>query len=171
MISSTMQKSLNDQINAEMYSSYLYLSMSAYLETTGLAGFAGWMKSQAQEELFHAMKLFGYVHERGGRVILSAIDTPPGEWKSPLDIAESVLAHEEKVSGLINGLVDQALAEKDHATNAMLQWFITEQVEEEMTASDIVNKLKLIADSPNALFMIDQELGKRVFTMPAESAG
>ena len=171
MISTNMEKALNDQINAETYSAYLYLSMAAYFEDQGLPGFAAWMKAQAQEELFHAMKFFNYVNERGGRVRLEAIAEPPLEWSSVVDTFEATLDHEKHVTSLINTLVDKAIAEKDHATNNFLQWFVGEQVEEEDTASDILSKLKLMGEATGGLFMLDRELGQRVFTMPpAEQA-
>lgn len=166
MLNKKIEEALNSQINAEMYSSYLYLSMSAYFESTGLSGFANWMRAQAQEELMHAMKFYDYVNERGGRVILGPIEAPLSEWESPLATFEATYEHEQKVTGLINDLVNLAMEEKDHATNTFLQWFVTEQVEEEASASEIVNKLKLIGDAPGGLFMLDRELGTRVLTMP-----
>ncbi len=166
MLSKKMEKALNRQINAEIYSSYLYLAMSACFESLGLKGFSNWMRSQTQEELLHAMKFYHYVNERGGRIILAAIDAPPAEWDSALAVFEATLKHEQKVTGLINDLLDLAIKEKDHATNSFLQWFVTEQVEEEATASEIVNKLKLMGDAPGGLFMLDRELGQRTFTMP-----
>ncbi len=162
-----MVSALNKQINAELYSAYLYLSMSAYFQSINLSGFANWMRCQALEEQVHAMKLYDFVNERGGRVNLTAIEEPPSYWDSPLAVFEAVYQHEQKVTGMINGLVDLAIAEKDHATNSFLQWFVTEQVEEESSADGIVQKLKLIADAPGGLFMIDNELAQRAFTMPA----
>ncbi len=162
-----VQKAINDQINAELYSAYLYLAMSAYFHSTNLSGFANWVRVQALEEETHAGRFFDYVNERGGRVILGEIEKPPVEWKSPLDAFEAIYAHEQKVTGLINDLVDLALKEKDHATYNMLQWFVSEQVEEESSADEIVQKLKLIGSEGSGLFMIDQELAQRVFTMPA----
>ncbi len=167
MLSKPMEEALNSQINAELYSSYLYASMSAHFESTNLKGFANWMRVQAQEEMSHVVKLFDYVHEKGGKVTLTAIDGPPTEWDSPLAVFEAVYAHEQKVTGLINDLVDIAIEERDHATNITLQWFVTEQVEEEASADAVVQKLKLMSDAPGGLFMLDQELGQRVFTMPA----
>jgi ferritin len=165
-----IQDALNAQINAEIYSSYLYLSMSAYFESQNLAGMANWMRNQAQEEMIHAMKFFGFVNEREGRVLLTQVDGPETEWNSPLDVFENALAHEKKVTGLINDLVDLSLAEKDHAANIFLQWFVTEQVEEEATASSIVDKLKLIGDNPVALYMLDGELGQRTAPAPTDAA-
>ena len=136
-----------------------------------LKGFANWMRVQAQEEMVHAIKLFDYVNEKGGKVTLEAIEAPPTEWDSPLGAFEAVYAHEQKVTGLINDLVDIAIAERDHASNIMLQWFVTEQVEEEASADDAVQKLKLMAGAPGGLFMLDQELALRVFAMPASTSG
>jgi ferritin len=167
MIGEKMQKALNKQINAELYSAYLYLSMATYFKSINLDGFANWMRIQAQEELSHAMKLYDYVFERGEQVTLAAIDKPPAKWPSPLEAFKAVYKHEQKVTGLIHGLVDLATAEKDHATKNMLQWFVDEQVEEEASADEIVQKLKLVDKSSMGLFMLDQELGKRVFTPPS----
>ena len=168
MLSKKMEKAINQQINAELYSSYLYLSMATYFESISLDGFSNWMRQQVQEELFHAMKMFDFVCDRGGRVILKAIDGPPSKWASPLDAFANVLTHEQKVTGLINDLVNLTLEERDHATTTFLQWFVSEQVEEESTAGTLVDKLKLIGKDANGLFMLDTELGQRVFTMPAK---
>ena len=168
MLSKNMEKALNGQINAEIYSSYMYLSMSAWFAQSGLAGFANWMNQQAQEEMFHAMKLFDFVNERGGRVLLDAIDKPPTDWKSTTDVIEATLKHEQKVTGLINDLVNQALDERDHATNIFLQWFVSEQVEEEDNVGGVLDKLKLIGKDTSGLFALDQEMGQRVFTLPAK---
>ena len=169
MLSDKMEAAINQQINAEMYSSYLYLSMATYFESISLGGFSNWMRQQAQEEMFHGMKMFDFVCERGGRVTLKAIDEPPSEWSSVLDVMENVLAHEQKVTGLINDLVNLALDERDHATNIFLQWFVSEQVEEEDTAGGLVDKLKLIGGDANGLFMLDTELATRVFTLPVKN--
>jgi ferritin len=168
MLSNKMEAAINQQINAEMYSSYLYLSMATYFESISLGGMSNWMRQQAQEEMFHGMKMFDFVCERGGRVTLMAIDEPPSEWSSVLDVFENVLAHEQKVTGLINDLVNLALDERDHATNIFLQWFVSEQVEEEDTAGGLVDKLKLIGNDANGLFMLDTELGNRIFTLPTK---
>jgi len=162
-----IEKAINSQINAELYSSYLYLSMSSYFSSINFDGFASWMQVQAQEELMHAMKFYNYVVERGGRVILTAIEAPLAEWDSPLAVFEHVYAHEQKVTGLINDLVDLAIAENDHATTTFLQWFVAEQVEEESSADQIVQKLILVKDQGSGLLMLDQELGKRAFTPPS----
>jgi ferritin len=161
MLNPKIQAALNSQINAELYSSYLYLSMSAYFDSQNLAGMANWMRIQAQEELTHAMKFFDFVNERGGRVLLTQVEGPKTEWSSPLDVFEETLAHERKVTALINDLVDLSLGEKDHAANTFLQWFVTEQVEEEATAEAILEKLKLVGDDGVAIFMLDGELGQR----------
>jgi len=166
MISKKIEKALNKQINAELYSAYLYLSMVAYFESVNLPGFANWMKIQTQEELMHAMKIYDFVNERGGRVVLKAIEAPPTEWDSPLDAFEATYKHEQKVTGLINNLVNLAIEEKDHATNSFLQWFVNEQVEEESSVDKTVQKLKMVEKAPGGLFMIDSELGQRVFTPP-----
>ena len=171
MLSEKMAGALNGQLNAELYSAYLYLSMEAYFQAANLPGFANWMHVQVQEEQFHAMKFYDFINERGGRVILAQIQAPPNEWDSPLAAFEAVLAHEQKVTALINDLVDLAIQEKDHAANSFLQWFVDEQVEEEDTAGTIVGQLKLIKDSPQALFLMDKELSQRVFTPPTSAEG
>ena len=167
MISKKVEKAFNSQINAEMYSAYLYLSMAAYFESENLNGFASWMKVQAQEEMTHAMKFYSFINERGGRVTLDAIEAPQKKWTSPLAAFEGAYKHEQKVTGLIDGLVETAKAEKDHASEIFLQWFVTEQVEEEASADEIVQKLKLMADAPGGLFMLDREMGQRTFTAGA----
>ncbi len=166
MLSDKMLKALNDQINAELYSSYLYLSMGAYFQDLNLSGFAQWMKVQSLEELTHAMKFYAFVSDRGGRVTMSPIAGPPVRWDSPLAVFQEALAHEQKVTGLINKLVDLAIKEKDHATNTFLQWFVTEQVEEEASANEVVQKLKLMGDAQGGLFMLDQEMSQRSFMIP-----
>ena len=163
MIKKKVQDALNGQCNWELYSSYLYLSMAAYFQSVNLAGCANWMRVQAMEELVHAMKLYDYVNERSGRALLKERKGPPTEWKSPLAVFEQTYKHEQSVTGLINALVDLAVKEKDHATVNFLQWFVTEQVEEESNASSLVEKLRLMKDAPGGLFMIDQELAQRVF--------
>lgn len=169
MLSKKIEKAINQQINAELYSSYLYLSMATYFESISLGGFSNWMRQQAQEELFHGMKMFDFVCNRGGRVILKAIDQPPSKWSSPLDAMQNVLSHEQKVTGLINDLVNLAQDERDHATNIFLQWFVSEQIEEEDTAGTLVDKLILIGKDANGLFMLDTELGQRIFTLPVKT--
>ena len=164
MISKKMQNSLNAQINAEIYSAYLYLAMSADLNSKNLPGFANWMRIQAQEEMGHAMKIYAFIEERLGRVVLKAIAEPQKDFASALSIFEQALKHEQKVTGLINKLVDQAIEENDHATHGFLQWFVDEQVEEEATADAIVQKLKMTKDMPSGLFMLDKELAQRAAT-------
>ncbi|MGA2094525.1 MAG: ferritin [Sedimentisphaerales bacterium] len=161
MISKKMQDALNSQVNAEMYSAYLYLAMNAHFQSVNFNGFARWMKVQYQEEMIHALKIYDFITERGGRVVLEVIDKPQGEWKSPLAVFEAVYKHEQKVTGLINGLVELAEKEKDHATGIFLQWFVTEQVEEEKNANEIVAKLQLLKNSAGSMYMLDKELGKR----------
>jgi ferritin len=170
MLSKKMLGALNEQINAEIYSSYLYMSMSSYFHSLGLAGFANWMRVQALEEMTHAERFFNYVVDRGGRVVMKAIAGPPTEWESPLAVFQDTLAHEQKVTSLINNLADLAIKEKDHASNNMLQWFISEQVEEEANDQDIIDKLKLVNQTPGGLFMLDKDLGARVFVPPATTA-
>jgi ferritin len=171
MLNKKVEKALNAQLNAEMYSSYLYLSMAAYCEAKNLPGFGHWMNIQAQEELFHAMKFYDFINERGGRVTLTKIDGPMTTWPSPVKMFDHVYKHEVKVTGLINKLVDLAIKEKDHATNNFLQWFVKEQVEEEATASDVLGRLKLIGKNSNGLLMYDRELAQRLplFTFPVKS--
>ena len=169
MISKKMEDAFNDQIAAEFYSAHMYLAMAAFLESIDLPGFANWMRVQFQEEEFHAHKMFDYVIERDGRAILKGFDAPPAEWKSPLDVFETAYKHEQKVTGLINNLVDVSLAEKDHASKIFLQWFVNEQVEEEASAKAIIQQLKLLGDSKAGLFQVDRELGQRVFTPPAKT--
>lgn len=161
MINQTMQDAMNKQIQAEMYSSYIYLSMAAYFESLNLAGSAHWMRLQANEELAHAMKFFDHINERGGRVELMAIDAPPFEFDSAVAVFEMAYQHEKKVTGLIHDLYKLAMEQNDYAALSMLQWFVDEQVEEESSALAVVEKLQMIGDSKMGLFMIDQELGQR----------
>lgn len=170
MLSEKMREALNGQLNAELYSSYLYMSMAAYFQGINLGGFANWMRVQAQEELMHAMKFYDFINERGGRVVMRPIEGPPTEWDSPLAAFEAVLEHEQKVTGLINDLVELALAERDHATNIFLQWFVTEQVEEEDSANEVIQQIKLIGEAQGGLFMIDRELAQRTFTPPPQGS-
>ena len=170
MISEKMVAALNNQINAELYSAYLYLSMSSCASFKGLKGGAQWFFVQAQEEMMHAQRLYDYVNSVGAQVKLAAIDGPPTAFDSLKQMLEDTLAHEKKVTALINGLVDLAVEEKDHATEIFLQWFVTEQIEEEESANDILSQLKLAGDEGSGLFMIDRELGARVFTPPAAAA-
>jgi ferritin len=166
MISKKIEDAFNGQLNAEAFSAYLYWSMSAALEGMSLPGFANWMRCQAQEEMLHASKFYSHVIERGGSVTLTAIESPKTKWADVLEIFQDAYEHEQKVTALINGLVDLAIEEKDHASNMFLQWFVTEQVEEEASADEVVQKIKLAGDAQGALFMLDKEMGARVFTPP-----
>jgi ferritin len=161
MISKKMQAAINKQIQAEFASAYLYLSMAAYCETQNLKGFAHWLKVQNQEETGHGMKLYDFLLERGGVVELQAIEAQPSEFASPADVFSKVLVHEQQVTALINSLYEAALAEKDYASQIFLQWFISEQVEEESNATLILEKLKMIPEKSGAIFQFDKELGKR----------
>jgi ferritin len=161
MLSKAMQDAINEQVKDELYSAYLYLSMGAYFEATSLPGFAAWMRAQSQEEVEHAMKLFDFVNERGGRVTLQAIEQPPVEFESPRDVFEATYEHEQKVTGLIHDLYELALEENDYAAQVMLHWFIDEQVEEEDSVSQILDTLERIGDKDQGLIMLDRELGQR----------
>jgi len=163
MLKQKMQDALNEQINKELYSSYLYYSMSAYAQSIGLPGIANWMKIQAQEELTHANKFFYYVHERNGKVLLKPIDAVDTEFGSVIELFERVLEHEEYVTSLVNGLVDISIEVSDHATRSFLMWFVDEQVEEEANVSEIIDNLKMVEGKGQGLFMIDKDLGARVF--------
>lgn len=166
MFNEKIEKIINEQINAEMYSSYLYLAMSSYCADLGLVGFSNWLKIQAKEELSHADFMFNYLIERNGRVVLEAIEKPPLDWKNIIEVFEETLKHEQYISSRINNIVTLAMDEKDHATASFFKWFIDEQVEEEATASDVLNKLKLTKAEGAALFFMDQEMLKRVFVQP-----
>jgi ferritin len=156
-----VQEAVNEQIKHELSSAYVYLSMSAHFEAENLPGFARWMRVQAQEELGHAMRLFDYVNRRGGRVILQAVEQPPHKFSSPLGIFEQALEHETKVTQLIEQLYETAVEHRDYATQVEVQWFITEQVEEEDSAILIVDQLKMAGDNRAALLMLDRQLGAR----------
>ena len=169
MLSERITEALNKQINNEIYSAYLYLSMSAHSTFIGLKGFANWFMVQYQEEMVHAMKIYDYINAQGGQVKLMAVAQPPIEFGSPLEMFEKTLEHEKFVTKCINDLVDLAIEEKDHASNIFLQWFVTEQIEEEANDNEIISKLKLVGKEVNGLFMIDKELAARVFTPPATS--
>lgn len=166
MINKKLEERINYQINRELYSEYLYLSMSAYLENKGLAGMANFMRVQAQEEHFHAMKFFNYVNERGGRVVLDAIEQPPVDFETPLAVFEESLKHEKIVTDLINKLMDLAIEVNDHATRSFLNWYVDEQVEEENSFQTIIDKLELVGGKGHGLLMLDKDLGMRVFTPP-----
>jgi ferritin len=161
MLSKNIEEALNRQINRELYSAYLYLAMSAHFENVNMKGFAKWMRIQAKEEQAHAFKIYDYVIARMGKVVLSSIEAPKAKWASAGKVFEEVYAHEQKVTGMINALVELAIKEKDHATFEMLQWFVKEQVEEEEHASEILGKIECIGDIPGHLFCLDRELVKR----------
>jgi len=169
MLSKKMEGALNEQINKEMYSAYLYMSMSAHSTNVGLSGFANWFMVQYNEEMEHAMKIYDYVNDQGGKVKLKAIDEPLSTFKDAMDMFQKTLKHEQFITKSINELVDLAIKQKDHATQIFLHWFVTEQIEEEGNDNDIIAKLKLAGDKGNGLFMIDKELGARVYNLPAES--
>ena len=168
MIDQKMETAINEQINRELYSAYLYFSMAAYFDSISLKGFSNWMRIQAMEEQTHVKRFYDYLTARGGRVLLSDIEAPPCEWDSPLAVFENVLTHEQYVTGLINNLVDLSLTIKDHATNSFLQWFVNEQVEEEASADEVVQSLKLNADNPGGLFLVDKEMAQRMFVQPVD---
>lgn len=161
IIDSKMQKALGGQVNAELYAAYLYLGMAAYFEEENLSGFATWMRKQAKEEVEHAMRIYDYVHERGGKVELEAIKKPEQSWKSPLAAFQGAYEHEKKVTKMIDDLVDMANKLKDKATVVMLNWFVEEQVEEEDQTLAIVERLKMVKDSKQGLLMMDAKLGER----------
>jgi len=168
LINERMLKALNEQVTEETYSAYLYQSMSAYFDFKGLKGFSHWMDMQTQEELIHARKFYDYILERGGQVKLNTIKAPPHDFGTPLEMFQAALEHEEYITGKINDLVDLAQEVKDHATFNILQWFVAEQVEEEATASELVDKLTLIGDHPAALFQLDAELSTRMPPKPPQ---
>lgn len=163
MAGNKMYDALNEQIKYELYSSYLYVSMSAYFSENGLNGFANWMMVQAKEELTHANKLYGYLISRGASIKLLPIEAPPSSWKSPLAVVQEGLTHEQFVTSRFNMLMELADKSKDHASKIFLQWFVTEQIEEEENFTDLVNKLKFIKNDGSALFMLDKDLAARVF--------
>jgi ferritin len=167
MLNPKVLTALNQQINAELFSEYLYLSMAAHFESESLKGMANWMRIQAGEERMHAMKFYQFILDRGGKVILTAIDAPKTSWASPLEVFKEAYAHEIKVTGLINNLATLAIEEKDHATHQFLNWFVNEQIEEESNAQTIVDRLKLVGDNGLAIYMLDQELATRVPTAAA----
>lgn len=166
MINEKVAKVLIDQVNKELYSAYLYLSMSAYFSNIGLLGFANWMRVQVQEEQAHAMLMYDFLINRGEKIVLSSIDMPPNNWQNPLQVMEEVLKHEEFVTSLINNIVSVAEEVKDRATMSYFNWFVDEQVEEESNAQDIISKLKLIGDDKSALYLLDKDLSARMFNPP-----
>ena len=161
MIPKKVQDALNNQINEELFSSYSYLAMSAYFEENDLNGFASWFRMQSQEEYGHAMKIFDYAHQAGGKVVLKQIANPKGNWKTNLEVFKDMFTAEKKVTKSINNLVELALKEKDHATNNFMQWFVSEQVEEEATAQKLVKRMEMVGDSSAGLLILDRELGGR----------
>jgi ferritin len=170
MLDQRMQDAFNSQINWEFYSAYLYLSMASEFAEMGMSGGQNWMTVQYQEEIAHARIMFSYVLTRGGRVLLEAIEQPQTEWPGGLEMFKEALAHEEKVTARIHDMASLALELKDHATYNFLQWFIGEQVEEEESAMDMVNKFKLAGDTPAGLYQLDKELAARVYNVPTPLA-
>ncbi len=170
MLKKKIEDALNEQLNAELYSAYLYLSMAAYYHSLNLNGFANWMQVQAQEEMTHVMKFYDYINDRGARIKLMPVEGPPTDWKSPLAVFEAVLKHEQLVTSLIYKLVDLSVKEKDRSTESFLQWFVDEQVEEESSADAVIQQVKLAGETGPGLFMLDRELATRVYTPPAETA-
>ena len=168
MLNKEIQDALNSQMNFEMYSANIYMSMATWFDARNLVGFANWMKVQYSEEMFHFTKFYNYIDERGGRVLLSGMDAPATEWDSPLAAFENALEHEQIVTGRINDLVIQATEARDHATVNILQWFVSEQVEEESNVDGVIQQLKLMEGAPGGLFMLDRELGQRIFTPPVQ---
>ncbi len=170
MLSKEMVQALNKQLNNEIYSAYLYLSMSSFTTFIGLKGAANWFMVQYQEEMTHAMKFYDYINSQGEHAQLDAIAAPPAEFGTLLSMFEQTLKHEQFITRCINDLMDQAVKEKDHATQIFLQWFVTEQIEEEGNDNDIIAKLRLVGDSAHGLMMVDRDLAARVFTPPAPTA-
>lgn len=161
MLSQSLQDALNEQVKNEFYSAHVYLAMSSWFDDKGLPGFAKWMRVQYSEELAHGLKIFDFINDRDGRAAVYGFDTPPADWKSPLDVFESSYQHEQKVTAMINHLYAIATQEPDYATLVLMQWFISEQVEEEKNAKLIVDQLKLAGDSGSALLILDREMGAR----------
>ncbi|MHB1459841.1 MAG: ferritin [Armatimonadota bacterium] len=171
MITKKMGDALNEQVNKEFYSAYLYLAMSAWFHTKGLDGFSNWLRIQYQEEQAHALRFYDFLIDRDYEIELLAIEQPTNIWETPLDAFKAVLEHEQYITGRINTLSDIAIEQKDHATRSMLVWFVDEQVEEEKNANDIINQLKLIGDNGYGLLMLDKELAVRVFVAPTFGQG
>ena len=170
MLNQKIQDALNEQINAELFSAYLYLSMAQHFEAEGLPGFANWFKIQFKEEQDHATIFMNYINQRGGRVVLKAIDAVPTSWASPMEAFKATLEHEQKVTSLINGLYALATEENDYATRDRLAWFVTEQVEEEDNCRVLIDKLRLIGDNGMGLYMLNTELAARTYTVPSPLA-
>ena len=171
MMNKEIEKAINKQLNAEIYSASLYYAMAAYFEALSLKGFSRWLRVQALEELTHVQRFFAYVHERGGKIGMQPVKGPPTEWSSPLEAFDAVYDHEVKVTGMINGLMDLAIKHSDHATANFLQWFIKEQVEEESSADTVRQKLRLVDKTEGGLFMLDQEMNQRSFVLPPDLVG
>ncbi len=163
VMSETVAEALNEHLNAELYSAYLYLSMAAYFESEDLEGFAQWMKVQAREEMDHVVRMYGYIGERDARVLLRSVAAPPSDWPSPLAAFEETLRHEREISERIHKLVELSQRENDHATNSFLQWFVSEQVEEEASVKKALQSVRLVEGAPGGLFLVDQTLGARVY--------
>ena len=161
MLGKAVQDAINDQINKELYSAYLYLAMSAHFESVNLPGLAKWTRVQSKEELGHAMKFYDYVVDRSGRVNFAAVEKPTSQWKTSLEVFNQIYEHEQKVTASINKVYEVALKENDYATQVLLQWFISEQVEEEKNASEIVAQLEMVEAHETAVLMLDHRLGKR----------
>ena len=170
MISKKMAKAVNDQLNFEIYSSYIYAAMASWFKSQNLNGFANWMSIQVREEMDHAGRFYEFLHDCGADVVFASIPKPQSTWKNPIDAFSHTLKHEGMVTSRINKLIDLALSEKDHATNARLQWFISEQVEEEATVLGILQQVKMVKNSPDAIMLLDRELAQRVYTPPADQA-
>ena len=168
MLNKKMEQSLNEQMNRELYSAYLYMSMSSYCTNKGLKGFANWFMVQYHEEMFHAMKFYEYINLQGGRAVLNAIPQPPSSFESPLDMFNKTLEHEQFITKSINELMELAITEKDHATQIILQWYVTEQVEEESNDNELISQLKIIKDDPQGIMLLDRELAGRMTTVPTE---
>jgi len=168
MLSDKMEQVLNEQVNREMYSAYLYMSMSAHCSNVGLKGFANWFMVQYHEEMLHAMKIYEYIQRQGGQVRLKPIEGPPVDFESPLDMFEKTLEHERFITRSINDLMETAISEKDHASQIFLQWYVTEQVEEEENDNDIILQLRLNKENTQGLMMLDRELAGRMTTVPTD---
>lgn len=168
MLNKKVEEALNDQLNREMYSAYLYMAMSSHCSNTGLKGFANWFMVQYHEEMFHAMKIYEYLNLQGGKAVLRALQQPPSSFESPLDMFTKTLEHEQFITKSINDLMELAITEKDHASQIFLQWYVTEQVEEESNDNEIIVQLNLIRDEPHGIMMLDRELAGRMTTVPTE---
>jgi len=168
MIDKKIEDAINKQINWELYSSYLYMSMASYCESINLKGFSSWMRTQAMEELTHVKRFYDFLTARGGRVILADIKAPPSEWDNAHAVFDETLAHEQHVTKLINDLMNLAHDIRDHASIGFLQWFVDEQVEEEESVDEVLQSLKLNENNPGGLFIIDKELAQRTFVAPAD---